>query len=429
VLLFGRVRGNRRRFVLGHDAVQLGREVDPDRDVQLDDHRASRRHAEIVWSDIHRAYWIRDLGSRNGVYLNGTKVARELLKRGDLVRVGEAVFRLAAVEHDASALAPLDPAFVGSSSSLRRSFDHAAKVALSNTPVLILGATGTGKQLVAEVIHRASHRSGPLVTVNCAALPNHLVESELFGHEKGAFSGADAARPGLFRAAQHGTLFLDEAGELASEIQAKLLRVLDARSIRSVGAIAETPVDVRIVAATNRDLSAEVSGGWFRADLYARLSESVVRLDPLCERPEDLEPLWQHFVEQLGHGADLELSGATFEAMALYGWPFNVRELRQLVRSALLLKPRGGVLTMDDLPAAMRRPAPSAADVAEPAPRPTVLLAAGEIPDERQLRRLVEQFHGNIKEVATFIGKDRKQVYRWLRRHHIDPDAYRRHDD
>jgi DNA-binding NtrC family response regulator len=430
VLLFGRVHGARRRFVLGHEAIQLGREVDPEHHVQLDDHRASRRHAEIGWSDIHRAYWVRDLESRNGVHLNGQKVARELLHRGDLLRVGETVFRFATVEHDDAELAALDPGFVGASASFRRSFDQALKVAASNAAVLILGATGTGKQLVAEAVHRASRRAGPLVTVNCAALPGHLAESELFGHEKGAFSGADGARPGLFRAAERGTLFLDEVGELASEIQAKLLRVLDASSIRAVGAVAETPVDVRIVAATNRDLADEVSRVRFRADLYARLSESVVRLQPLCERPEDLEPLWHHFVAQLGDGAKLELSGATFEAMALHRWPFNVRELRQLARSALLLKPQGGVLTVDDLPAEMRRPpSPDRAPAAEAARVPAAALAAGEAPSARQLRQLIEQFHGNVKEVAAFIGKDRKQIYRWLRRHNIDPDAYRRRDD
>src|ERR1043166_5568121 len=252
VLLFGRVRGAGRRVVLGTEAVQLGCEVDAERHVRIDDHRASRRHAEIVWSDRQRAYWIRDLGSRNGVHVNGERVAREILACGDLIRVGETVFRFGAVERAVPELAAAGPAFVGRSASLRRSLAVAVQAAAGNAPVLILGPTGTGKQLVAEAIHRASGRAGPLVSVNCAALPSPLVESELFGHEKGAFSGAETARPGLFRAAQGGTLFLDEVGELAAEIQAKLLRVLDARSLRPVGAVAELPVDVRVVAATNR---------------------------------------------------------------------------------------------------------------------------------------------------------------------------------
>ena len=262
-----------------------------------------------------------------------------------------------------------------------------------------------------------------MVPVNCAALPSHLAESELFGHDKGAYSGADCARPGLFRAAHGGTLFLDEVGELPADIQAKLLRALDTGSIRPVGNAGETRVDVHIVAATNRDLAEEVRAGEFRADLFARLGELVVRVDPLRDRPEDLEPLWRHFMAELGGGAVVEPNGVAFEAMALHAWPLNVRELRQLVRSALLVKPEGGVLDVEDLPAAMR-PSRSAADLLDHEP-PLPLLVEGDVPDGRQLRHLVEEFEGNVKEVAAFLGKDRKQVYRWLQRHQIDPQAYR----
>jgi two-component system nitrogen regulation response regulator NtrX len=183
------------------------------------------------------------------------------------------------------------------------------------------------------------------------------------------------------------------------------------------------PIDVRIVAATNRDLASEVAHGRYRADLYARLTESVIQLDPLRDRPEDLEPLWHHFVDQLAHGATLELTGTAFEAMALYPWPLNVRELRQLVRSALLEKPGGGQLGVDDLPSAMRRPRVGPTAPTEPPGWP--LLGSGEVPTTQQLRRLVEEFHGNVTDIAAFLGKDRKQIYRWLRREHIDPNAYR----
>jgi DNA-binding NtrC family response regulator len=434
LVLFGRVAGERRSIALGLEPLRLGREVEDARHVQLDDPLVSRRHAELHWSEVHGRYWVRDLGSRNGVFVNGVRIGREILARGDLVRIGDTVFQLAVVEPEAPEPttevmieAMIRPPFVGRSRSLRRSLELAARVAALDTPVLILGPTGTGKDLIAAAIHRASHRTGPLVPVNCAALPGNLVESELFGHERGAFSGADASRAGLFRTAHAGTLFLDEVGELAPEIQAKLLRVLESRSIRPVGAVAEAPINVRVLAATNRDLVGEVAHGRFRADLYARLSESVVRLDPLRDRPEDLEPLWQHFVAQLGQGASLALGGAVFEAMALHAWPFNVRELRQLVRSALLARPGGGQLAIEDLPAAMQPPRdrPAPARAAESASAPP-LLAAGEVPSARQLRQLVEEFHGNIKDVAAFLGKDRKQIYRWLRRDHIDPDAYRR---
>jgi DNA-binding NtrC family response regulator len=416
VLLHGRVDGQR-STVLGRAAVQLGREVEGEPHLRLDDPRASRQHAELRWSDIHCAYFVHDLNSRNGVHVNGARISRERLRPGDVLRIGETVFRLAVVDPAAAALAPLQPPFVGRSASLRRTLELTHRLAPSSTPVLVLGATGTGKDLVAQVLHRHSARPGPMIAVNCAALPGHLVESELFGHEKGAFSGADGARAGLFRAAEGGTLFLDEVGELPIEIQAKLLRALDARAIRSVGAVAERPINVRIVAATNRELTDEVIPGRFRADLYARLSESVIRIDPLRDRPEDLEPLWHHLVAELG-GCAIELCGDAFEAMALHSWPYNVRELRQLVRTAL--QRRGsGALTVDDLPAAMRRATPGEAAAAR------LAIAPSEAPKERQLRRLLEEFHGSVKEVAAFLHKDRKQIYRWLDRHHIDPDAYR----
>jgi DNA-binding NtrC family response regulator len=426
LLLCGRVAGGDQSFALGAGPVRLGRDVRGQGDLMLQDLRASRSHAEICWSDVHGRYWLRDLASRNGTYLNGVRVARELLEPGDLIRLGSTVFRAVPAEASAPSTVAVGVPFVGRSRSLRLALDWAARAAALDAPILILGPTGTGKDLLARAIHGASGRRGPLVPVNCAALPAHLAESELFGHEKGAFSGADSARPGLFRAAEGGTLFLDEVGELPPAVQAKLLRAIDSRSIRPVGAAAEAPVDIRVLAATNRDLEAEVQGGGFRADLYARLAESVIRLDPLRDRPEDLEPLWRHFVAELGHGAAIELTGAAFEAMALYAWPGNVRELRQLVRSGLLVKPGGGELSVDDLPRRMRPPPAESTPPGRGSAPPGSLAAPGGVPSGRQLRRLVEEFGGNVKRIAAFLGKDRKQVYRWLRREDIDPRAYRR---
>ncbi len=424
ILLFGRIARGHEWAALGTDPLRLGRDVEDDH-LRLDDPRASRRHAEIYWSELQRRHWVRDLGSCNGIYLNGIRVTRELLEAGDLLRVGDTMFRVATAEPDGPWPGPLEPPVIGASRSLRASFARARRVAASDTPVLILGPTGTGKELVANAIHRASGRTGPLVAVNCAALPSHLAESELFGHDKGAFSGADVARPGLFRAAQGGTLFLDEVGELADDVQAKLLRAIDSRSVRSVGSAAEAPVNVRIVSATSRDLADEVQRGGFRADLYARLCESVVQLDPLRERPEDLEPLWRHFVAELGAGTSIELGADAFEAMALHAWPFNVRELRQLVRDALLRKPEGGALALEDLPAGMRPPRLDTAAAVEPGASQAPLVARGEVPNKQQLRRLVEEFHGNVQDIARYLGKDRKQIYRWLLRERIDPSAYR----
>jgi len=430
ILLFGRVAWSRRSVVLGFDPMDVGRAVDEEHHLRLQDPRASGRHAEIRWSEIQGRYLIRDLGSRNGTYLNGTRIAREILQPGDLLRVGNTVFLFGAAQPDAANPGLIAPPFVGRSRSLQLALDTSSRVAASDAPVLILGPTGTGKELVASWIHRASARAGPFLPVNCAALPSHLVESELFGHEKGAFSGAHQARPGLFRAAQRGTLFLDEVGELPADVQAKFLRVLDNGSIRPVGAAAESPVDARVVAATNRDLAEEVERGRFRADLYARLAECVIRLAPLRERAEDLEPLWRHFVAELGHGAVVEPSSRAFEAMALHSWPFNVRELRQLVRTGLLLRPQGGELSVEDLPAAMRPARPEGpADSARALSSAVPLRLTGHVPSKRELRRLVEEFRGNVKDVAAFLGKDRKQIYRWLRRDRIDPEAYRRGDE
>jgi DNA-binding NtrC family response regulator len=423
VLVFGRVHGAERCFEVGTEPVHLGREPSHGVHLRLEDSRASRSHAEIIWSDVRREHWIRDRDSSNGVYVNGVRVRQRVLELGDVVRVGSTVFRYGAAPVDTGPSRPIEAPFVGVSRSLRTSLDRAERVAALDAPVLILGPTGAGKELVAQHIHRGSGRKGPMVAVNCAALPSHLAESELFGHDKGAFSGADSSRPGLFCAAQGGTLFLDEVGELPGDIQAKLLRALDTRSIRPVGTAAETRVDVRVVAATNRDLAEEVRAGGFRADLFARLGELVVRLDPLRDRPEDLEPLWRHFMAQLGDGRAVEPNGAAFEAMALHAWPLNVREVRQLVRAALLLKPDGGELDVEDLPAPMQPSRSAVPDRSDRAPVPP--LEEGEVPDARQLRHLVEEFGGNVKEVAAFLGKDRKQIYRWLRRHHIDPQAYR----
>lgn len=428
LLLFGRVHGSSRCFEIGTDTLRLGREATGPAHVRLDDSRASRRHAEFHWSDVRRRHWIRDLDSSNGVHVNGVKVSKEPLEPGDVVRVGNTVFRYISAPLVTSPQR-IELPFVGVSRSLRLTLERAARVAPMDAPVLILGPTGTGKELLAQLIHRTSGRTGPIRAVNCAALSSHLAESDLFGHEKGAYTGAESARPGLFRAAQGGTLFLDEVGELPADIQAKVLRALDTGSIRPVGAAAEIRVDVRIIAATNRDLPDQISRGGFRADLFARLGELVVCVDPLRDRPEDIEPLWRHFMTTLGDGAQVEPSGAAFEAMALHSWPRNVRQLRQLVREALLLRPKGGELGVEDLPHEIRLARPEALAGPE-APgcevaAPLASLSDGCVPGARQLRQLVEAYDGNVKEVAAFLGKDRKQIYRWLQRHQIDPEAYR----
>jgi two-component system response regulator AtoC len=249
---------------------------------------------------------------------------------------------------------------IGHSSALREVLDVAARVAAYPTTVLITGESGTGKEAVARAIHRASpRRDAPFVAVNCGAIPENLLESELFGHEKGAFTGAERAREGLIAEANGGTLFLDEIGELPSSLQVKLLRALQERTIRPVGSSQERPVDVRILAATSRDLVSDVEEGRFREDLYYRVNVIHLHLPPLRTRPEDIGALAEHFLrlhaQRLGI-ANASLDPALLPILSRYAWPGNVRELENVIERALVLS--GGQITAEHLPAHVRTSQP-----------------------------------------------------------------------
>jgi two-component system response regulator AtoC len=245
---------------------------------------------------------------------------------------------------------------VGASAAMREVQDLAARVAPYPSTVLLTGESGSGKEAIARAIHRSSPRAErAFVAVNCGAIPENLLESELFGHEKGAFTGADRAREGLFEEADGGTLFLDEIGELSTPLQVKLLRVLQERSVRRVGGAGEKPVDVRVLAATSRDLVDEVRGGRFRDDLFYRINVVQIHLPPLRARPEDIPLLADHFLrrhaERLGLHAD-PLPKSLIPILAAYGWPGNVRELENVVERALILS--GGHVAEEHLPAHVR---------------------------------------------------------------------------
>lgn len=228
------------------------------------------------------------------------------------------------------------------SAPMRDLMDVVDRAARSQANILITGESGTGKELIARAIHQRSPRSHrPWVDFSCAALPEHLVESELFGHEKGAFSGADSAKPGLFEMANTGTIFLDEIAELEARMQAKLLRVLDGVPYFRLGGVRKVPVEARVVAATNRDLDQAVREGAFRADLYHRLRQFVLRVPPLRERVEDVAPLARHFLAEQNPG--LSLSGAAIAELERRSWPGNIRELRNAIIQAALLV-RGDVI-------------------------------------------------------------------------------------
>jgi DNA-binding NtrC family response regulator len=285
-------------------------------------------------------------------------------------------------------------------------FDELRRIAQSDVPVLVGGPTGTGKERVAQAIHTMSRRSGALVPVNCASLPASLVESELFGHKKGAFSGAIADAPGLVVASSGGTLFLDEIGDLPAAAQAALLRVLEEHEVRAVGATAVTKVDLRVVAATHRDLDAMIEDEQFREDLLARLAGFELELPPLTERRVDLGAMLAEITP------DATFAAATIRALLAYAWPRNVRELvRALERAAALAGT--GEITPAHLPDEIATAKFTAPPVAAPDARRDELVA------------LLEKHKGNVSKVAVDLGRVRQQVQRWLKRYGLDPERYR----
>jgi transcriptional regulator with GAF, ATPase, and Fis domain len=312
---------------------------------------------------------------------------------------------------------------VGRSARWKEVLDHAAKVAETETTVLLTGESGTGKEVVARLIHRASPRAaGPFVALNCAALPETLLESELFGHEKGAFTGADRERAGRIEQAAGGVLLLDEVGEMSPAVQAKFLRVLQEREFQRLGGSRVMEADARVIAATNRDLEAAMARGEFREDLYYRLRVFEIRLPPLRERKEDVLPLAEAFLEEVGTAMGRPAAGISREArerLVAYPWPGNARELRNALERAVILA-GGGLITADHLPAPPDRATRSASLNARAAAE------AGELPEggvelEALERTLVEKALaralGNRSRAARLLGLTRSQLYTRLRRY------------
>jgi DNA-binding NtrC family response regulator len=321
--------------------------------------------------------------------------------------------------------AEVAPSLVGMSdalSSVRRAIDLVTGLATGKQrAVLVTGETGTGKELVAAALHERSGRPGKLVPVNCAALAEGTLASELFGHVRGAFTGASGDRPGLVRSAHKGTLLLDEIGEMPAALQAQLLRVLESGRVRPVGASEDISVDALVVGATNRDLVAEVSAGRFRADLYARLGQWLIHLPPLRERREDLPYLVRHLAAQAGAG-ERAMSVELAEALHVHPWPLNVRGLRNVLSITALASPPGGPL--DLLPevaaalAASRMLAPEQQEEQDPR----------KVPTADELVQALERFHGKVVAVARHYGCTRPQLYRWMKKRGLDPQSFR-HDD
>jgi transcriptional regulator with GAF, ATPase, and Fis domain len=418
------------------DKLSVGR--DPGSDIRLDDSTVSRNHAEIVHTEAGWA--VRDLGSRNGVTVDGERSKALLLKDGCIVRFGDILFQFVERQLELHAVYRSDGQLRGSAQRLGPAdsqlgggwkMDRLAaqleRVAKSELTVLLLGESGTGKEVAAREVHRWSRRSGRFTAVNCAAIPAPLLESELFGYRKGAFSGATNDKPGLFQSAKGGTLLLDEIGDMPAESQAKLLRVLQSRSVTPLGAVEPEPTDVRVLAATHRDLKALQESGVFRPDLYARLSDYIVRLPPLRERKEDILALALRFLHEQRSEPPRMSVGFVAELLE-YDWPYNVRELESCIKRSVTVM-EGNLLRRRDLPEAIRQRSRNTADSCDAAPRGTgkreSVSPPSEAPSEQELRALLSIHRGNVSALAREFGKARMQVHRWLSRYALDPESFR----
>jgi DNA-binding NtrC family response regulator len=307
---------------------------------------------------------------------------------------------------------------IGTGAAMRGVFETVRKVAETDLTVLIRGDSGTGKELVAQALHqRSQRRTRPFIAVNCAAISRELVESELFGHEKGAFTGADARRVGRFEAAEGGTIFLDEIGDMAPETQAKVLRVSQERSFERVGGTQPIEVDVRIVAATHRDLEREVEEGRFREDLYYRLRVVEVALPPLRERRQDIPLLADRFLEQLAERLGRErkrLSEEALAALVRYAWPGNVRELRNVVEQAAVLS-SGAAIEEEDLRLDPRMPVASSGSADTALPFREAKQGAVEAFERAYLLRALRDHGGNVSRTAEAIGMVRQSLQQKIR--------------
>jgi two-component system, NtrC family, response regulator GlrR len=382
------------------------------------DRTVSRFHCEVFVGGDGRV-WVKDLGSRNGTRVNGIRVREAELREGMVLQVGELelAFTLLA-ERNALPIAASTQfgTLVGASVPLRAAFALLEKAAASDITVLLTGESGTGKSEAAELLHaRSSRARKPFRLVDCAAVPANLLESELFGHEQGAFTGATRQRPGVFEEAEGGTVFLDEIGELSPELQPKLLRVLEARQVRRVGSNRHLPVDVRLIAATNRDLREAVNTGRFREDLYFRLAVLRVHLPALRERPADIPLIARQLLQRLSLDEETRraLGAAAFLArLQLAPWPGNVRELRNhLERCAALQQ---ALHPAPDEPSPPRLDVPDLSIPYSEARRR--LLDAFE---KGYVRALLEQHEGNVSQAAEAAQVDRGQLHRIIRRHRL----------
>ncbi|MCC6337094.1 MAG: sigma 54-dependent Fis family transcriptional regulator [Myxococcales bacterium] len=395
-----------------------------DCDLVLSDERVSARHLEV--RPDGGGFRVKDLASTNGTWLEGARVGEAEVTAGATLKVGRTFLR---VQPQAQALEVVPSQarrfgdLVAESLAMREVFSVLELAARGDVTVLVTGETGTGKELVARAVHEKSARRGkPFVTVDCGALPESLLESELFGHVRGAFTGALSERRGAFQKADGGTLFLDELGAVSPSAQARLLRVLEARTVKPVGSDVERQVDVRVIAATPVDLATRVAAGQFRADLFYRLSVLALELPPLRARREDIPVVAAEVLRRRGFEPG-PVKGPNLDRLMVHGWPGNVRELRNVLERALALSP--GATSFGGLKLGLEPVAPGsdALPVRVDLPFKDAKDAVVDAFEEKYLRDVHVKHDGNVSAGARFAGVDRKHWRALLRKHGLLPDS------
>lgn len=393
--------------------------------ILVEDRTASRHHFEIQYTE--RGYLLVDLNSTNGTFLDGRRVERAYLSSGSQILAGSSTLVFSPIDEEirvepdrASELGGM----VGQSVKMRQIFGLIRKIAPMDVSVIIGGETGTGKELVARAVHDLSaRRKGPLVVLDCGAIPAELIESELFGHEKGSFTGAVATRPGAFERAQGGTIFLDELGELRLDLQPKLLRALENREVRRVGGNEVIKVDCRVLAATNRDLVKEVSAGTFREDLYFRLSVINIQLPPLRQRLDDIPVILSRVLadpEMVEKHGKKRFSADALALLTAYAWPGNVRELMNVLSHVLTFS-EGEEILPSNLP-------PRLLGQAKEGPLPFNEHLSFKDAKEQLLETFEREYissvlgrcQGNLSRAARESGLHRKSIERLVKKYQLD---------
>ncbi len=386
-------------------------------DLVLGDPLVSRYHAEIfaTQNGLH----VRDVGSTNGTLAAGLRIESAIVPPGTKLVLGSTTIQ---IDDGSKAIVALHEheelgGLIGQSLPMRRAMAQLAKIAPTSASVLLVGESGTGKEVAARTLHEASTRAeGPFVVVDCASLVPSLVSSELFGHERGAFTGADRTHVGAFERANGGTVFLDEIGELPPEVQPNLLGALERRRIRRVGGKEDIPIDVRVVSATHRDVRADVNAARFRLDLYYRLAVVTIELPPLRARRGDIRLLASHFVREAGHTIEQALPPDFFTALETHAFPGNVRELRNLVEAALATGESPSQLLQGDMIASSSHALlDRVLDSPYGAARDAVLADF----EQRYLTHLLERSQNNVSQASRVAMMDRSHLTALLRRHKL----------